>query len=122
MNRYILQPEDEIGVLPPGEEEAVIRVFCERTMVFFAVSQLESVTRQENVRTGSGPQTCLCLTGPDALLGERHEVFVPVSRGDYPAFERALRACAPAGLDFGAEAAFVPEACDHKGRRHPHEP
>ena len=58
MNHYVLQPEDEIGVLPPGEEEAVIRVFCERTMVFFAVSQLESVTRQENVRTGSGPQTC----------------------------------------------------------------
>jgi len=120
MNRYILQPEDEIGVLPPEEGESVIRVFCERTMVFFAVSQLESVTRQENVRTAFGPQTCLCFAGPDALLGERHEVFVPVSRPDYPAFERELRACAPAAIDFGAGAVFVPEACDHTGRRHSH--
>ena len=114
MNRYTLLPEDAISVLPPeGGDGAAIRIFCERTMIVFDAAQVESVSLQQAGKAGR----CLCFAAPDALLGARHEVFVPVSRPDYPAFLEGLRQYAPQ-LDLTAEAAFVPESCDHTNKRH----
>jgi hypothetical protein len=112
MNRYTLLPEDELRVLPPEDGEgAAIRLFCERTMILFEISQIASVSLQDAGRAGR----CLCFTAPDALLGGEHEVFVPVSRPDYAEFLADFKQYAPA-LDFSATAGFVPESCDHTGR------
>ena len=118
MNRYILQPEDSVELLPPEDGAgAAIRVFCERTMIFFDVSALESVCVLKNSRVSGGADDFYCFRGPDALLAERHEVLLPVSRPDAAAFWDALRRAVPE-LDCDAEEPFAPETCDHTGRRH----
>ena len=115
MNRYILQPEDTITVLPPEDgAEAAVQVFCERTMIVFPVSGIREVCLQKNVEPGLD---ALCLTAADGLFGKEYAVLVPTGRADYAAFLEALKRAAP-GLDVAKETEYVPERCDHKGHRH----
>ena len=115
MNRYVLQPEDTITVLPPEDgAEAAVQVFCERTMIVFPVSGIREICLQRNMEPG---RDALCLTAADGLFGKEYAVQVPTEREDYAAFLAALQAAAP-GLDFTKETEYIPERCDHRGARH----
>ena len=51
MKRYMLLPEDTIELLPQdGEAECAVSVFCERTLILFPCSKIESVSLLRNVR------------------------------------------------------------------------
>ena len=115
MNRYVLQPEDTIAMLPSEDgAEAAVQVFCERTMIVFPVSGIREVCLQKNVEPGLD---ALCLTAADGLFGKEYAISVPTEREDYSAFLTALQAAAP-GLDDMKETEYVPERCDHKGPHH----
>lgn len=114
MNRYILDAEDSIRVLPPQDgENAAIEVFCGRTMIFFDVSQLESACLAHGVEGGDA----LRFVGADTLLGAKHEVYVPLTRPDASVLREGLRQYAPQEI-WKDELQYVKEACDHKGPRH----
>ena len=116
MNRYILQAEDAIRLLH-DEDPASIELFCGRTMIFFHVSDLTDVCTVHGVPVDGVRTDAVCFTGPDALLGAVHRVFVPLSRPDAAPFWDALRSAAPAHLDFSATENYTPEQCGHDGRR-----
>lgn len=120
MNRYILTGEDTLRFLPPRDgEDAMLELTCGRTMIFFALPQIESGCLVRGTVTENGVCCALRLIAQDALLGERHELYIPSDRADYAAFVSALRAYAPT-LIAAESADFVPEACDHSGKRHAH--
>ena len=111
MNRYILDPEDTIRVLPPlADESAQIEIVCGRTMIYFDIASLESVCTAH----GLNGRDALRFIGTDALLGAKHEVYVPAARPDYAALRNALAECVPPEL-FGADMDYVRLQCDHKG-------
>lgn len=120
MNRYILTSEDALRVLPPrGEAEPMLEVTCGRTMIFFELSQIESLCLVRGTLTESGKTEALRLIARDALLGAAHELYIPTNRADYPVFFAQLREFAP-DLVLSPAADFVPESCDHTGKRHSH--
>lgn len=113
MNRYILDPDDAIRLLPPqAEESAQIEIVCGRTMIYFDAAALESICTAH----GLDGADALRFVGTDALLGAKHEVYVPSARPDYAAFRAALQEYAPPSL-FTADMDYVRAQCDHKGPR-----
>ena len=70
MKRYMLLPEDTIELLPQdGEAESAVSVFCERTLILFPCSKIESVSLLRNVREDRRkPEDCLCIRARDALF------------------------------------------------------
>lgn len=88
MNRYILDPEDAIHVLPPqAGESAQIEIVCGRTMIFFDIAALESVCTAHGLCGGDAVR----FVGADALLGAKHEVYVPSSRPERAPLCEALK-------------------------------
>ena len=116
MNRYILDPEDRIRVLPPHDgAEAALEVYSGRTVSFFDLSDIEAACISHGVTEAQGGDA-LRLVCTDALFGKKHELYVPTARADYPAFWDALRKAAPE-LTLGAEQTYVKETCNHDGKR-----
>ena len=108
MNRYILEPEDDIRA-----QEGAVSVFCGRSMIFFETAALERVWICRNVPVKDGLCGALAFQGPDALLGTRHQVLVPENRPDFAAFLQALRR---EGIPDELQTEdFSPERCDHNG-------
>lgn len=117
MNRYILEPEDSIRLLPPGNGDGgAVEVFCGRTMIFFELSRLEPLCLAHGVQGGDAMR----MVGTDALLGTKHELYIPADRADCAELLRALRRIAPELLS-ETEMTYVKETCDHTGKRHTHE-
>lgn len=116
MNRYILQPEDSIRLLPPESGEVgMIEVFCERTMIFFPLDTLAPLCLAHGVEGGDAYR----LLARDALLGAQHELYLPVAHSGCAPLLRALSAAAPALLT-GEEMDYVKLSCDHRGSKHAH--
>ncbi|MBQ1263938.1 MAG: hypothetical protein IIY04_00790, partial [Oscillospiraceae bacterium] len=70
MRRYILDAEDEICVLPPQDDDgAVIELFSQQRMMFFAVSTVGSVCMMKNTHVDREICDALCFTAADQLLG-----------------------------------------------------
>lgn len=113
MNRYILQPEDSVRLLPP--ERGMIEVFCERTIIFFPLETLSPLCLAHGVEGGDAYR----LLARDALLDTPHELYLPVAHGDCAPLLRALSTAAPALLT-DDEMDYVKQSCDHKGPKHPH--
>lgn len=117
MKEYVLLPEDTIEVLPEetGAEPAV-SVFCERTMIIFPCSDIESLKLLQRVtKDHKHPVDCLCFTAKDALFETRQAVLVPVTRPDYAAFCEALKAVRPELFEGLLVEAYVHETCDQTG-------
>ena len=76
MKRYMLLPEDTIELLPQdGEAESAVSVFCERTLILFPCSKIESVSLLRNVREDRRkPEDCLCICAHDALFDAPQEM------------------------------------------------
>lgn len=111
MNRYILDPGDAIRILPPqAGESAQIEIVCGRTMIFFDIAALESVCTAHGLCGGDAVR----FVGADALLGAKHEVYVPSSRPEHAPLCEALKKYAPPAV-FAPEMDYVRETCDHKG-------
>lgn len=118
MNRYILNPDDRIRVLPPQSgEPAMIELFCGRTMIFFELSAPLCACMAHGVPFDGGTGDALRFAGADTLLGAQHEVYVPAAHADFAAFSAALRQLAPE-LCAAPAMEYVKEACGHKGPRH----
>lgn len=121
MNRYILTSDDGIRILPPKDgESAMLEIVCDRTMIFFELEQIESAALTHDTLTDGGACDALRLIAPDALLGARHEIYIPCTRADFDAFFAQLRMYTPAALNLSATDEFVPERCNHNGKRHEH--
>lgn len=119
MNRYVLLPEDGVKVLPPQEDaEAALEIFCSRTMIFFALSEVEAVCLMHGVPDGRESIDALCLTATDRLLARKQMVLIPVDHPGYAQVLEELRRYAPQTLDFTKEAQYIPETCDHNGHHH----
>lgn len=119
MNKYILDPADQIRVLPPrGDEGALIELLCERTVIYFDLSQLEALCRMEQVPSENGSCTALCFRGPDILLGKKHQVCVPENRNDFQNFQTELFRYLTE-KDLPTEA-YIKDSCDQTGSHHRH--
>lgn len=117
MNRYILDAEDSIRLLPPENGEGgTVEVFCGRTIMFFELEAVEPLCLAHDVNGGDAMR----LAGTDALLGTKHELYIPTDRADCEVLLLALQRAAP-GLLTGTEMTYVKESCDHKGPKHVHE-
>lgn len=117
MNRYILDAEDSIRLLPPENGEGgAVEVFCGRTIMFFELDAVEPLCLAHGVNGGDAMR----LVGTDALLGTKQELYIPTDRADCEELLRALRCAAPRLLT-DAEMTYVKESCDHKGPKHVHE-
>ena len=78
MKRYMLLPEDTIELLPQdGEAESAVSVFCERTLILFPCSKIESVSLLRNVREDRRkPEDCLCIRALDGRDGAQVRIFL----------------------------------------------
>ena len=117
MKEYVLLPEDTIEVLPEESgAEAAVCVFCERTMIVFPCSEIESLKLLQRVtKDRRHPVDCLCFTAKDALFETRQAVLVPVTRQDYAAFCDALKAVRPELFEGLLVEAYIHETCDQTG-------
>ena len=109
MEEYILAPEDSARIV--GGE--MIELFCDRrTMIFFAVGQLETICRVTGLPLDGSQEEALRFTGPDSLMQKRYAVLVPQSHPDYAALRAALSETAE-------PQPYQKRMCDHTGpRRH----
>ncbi len=117
MKRYMLLPEDTIELLPQdGEAESAVSVFCERTLILFPCSKIESVLLLRNVREDRRkPEDCLCIRARDALFDTPQEVLVPIAGPDFTAFRAKLAAVRPELFTALSEREDVRETCDQTG-------
>lgn len=117
MKRYMLLPEDTIELLPQdGEAECAVSVFCERTLILFPCSKIESVLLLRNVREDRRkPEDCLCICAHDALFDAPQEVLVPIARPDFAAFRAKLAAVRLELFTALSEREDVRETCDQTG-------
>lgn len=117
MKEYLLLPEDTIELLPAENgAEAAVSVFCERTLIVFACSGVESLKLLQRVtKDHKHPVDCLCFTAKDALFETRQAVLVPVTRPDFEAFQTALKAVRPELFEGLCVEAYVHETCDQTG-------
>lgn len=117
MKRYMLLPEDTIELLPQdGEAESAVSVFCERTLILFPCSKIESVLLLRNVREDRRkPEDCLSIRARDALFDTPQEVLVPIARPDFAAFRAKLAAVRPELFTALSEREDVRETCDQTG-------
>ncbi|MBQ1263792.1 MAG: hypothetical protein IIY04_00035 [Oscillospiraceae bacterium] len=121
MRRYILDTEDEICVLPPQDDDgAVIELFSQQRMMFFAVSAVGSGCMMKNTIVDRAVCDALCFTAADQLLGRVYEIFVPTNRADFAKFLEDFKRYAPERLDFSREGIFAPNSCDQTGTHHRH--
>ena len=119
MNRYILQPEDSIRILPPQNDSgAAIELFSGRSMIFFDVQAVTSVCLLHGVIIDAQRSDAFCFEAPDKLLGILQQVLIPTEHPGASAFQEQLKRYAPDGLDFSAEADYLPPRCDHRGGHH----
>ena len=117
MKRYMLLPEDTIELLPQdGEAECAVSVFCERTLILFPCSKIESVLLLRNVREDRRkPEDCLCIRARDALFDTPQEVLVPIHRDAFEKFRAELAAVRPELFEQLPEHEDVRETCDQTG-------
>ena len=117
MKRYMLLPEDSIELLRAQDEtEAAVCVFCERTMILFPCSKIESASMQQRVTEDRlHPVDCMELLARDALFDTKQAVLIPVTRQDYPAFLQALEAECPALFENLPAKTYRKETCDQTG-------
>ena len=117
MKRYMLLPEDTIELLPQdGEAESAVSVFCERTLILFPCSKIESVSLLRNVREDRRkPEDCLCIRARDALFDTPQEVLVPIHRDGFEKFRAELAAVRPELFEQLPEQEDVRETCDQTG-------
>ena len=117
MKRYMLLPEDTIELLPQdGEAECAVSVFCERTLILFPCSKIESVSLLRNVREDRRkPEDCLCICARDALFDAPQEVLVPIHRDGFEKFRAELAAVRPELFTALSEREDVRETCDQTG-------
>lgn len=116
MNRYLLQPEDELRVLfAQNGAEAAVQIFCGRSMIFFPVSAITDLRLQKQIFEDGACFDALSFTAEDTLLRQAQTVLIPVIREDYEAFYAALRKAAPT-LPEPVETAYQPERCHHDGK------
>lgn len=117
MKRYMLLPEDTIELLPQdGKAESAVSVFCERTLILFPCSKIESVSLLRNVREDRRkPEDCLSIRARDALFDAPQEVLVPIARPDFAAFRAKLAAVRPELFTALSEREDVRETCDQTG-------
>ena len=118
MKRYMLLPEDTIELLPQdGEAECAVAVFCERTLILFPCSKIESVLLLRNVREDRRkPEDCLCIRAredvskrqvllsrcvPKRRWGAAVLLEIPCVRVDVPAAHRGTDCplCGRGGAD-----------------------
>lgn len=117
MKHYMLLPEDTIELLPQdGEAESAVSVFCERTLILFPCSKIESVSLLRNVREDRRkPEDCLCICAHDALFDAPQEVLVPIHRDGFEKFRAELAAVRPELFEQLPEQEDVRETCDQTG-------
>ena len=117
MKEYVLLPEDTIEVLPEESgAEAAVSIFCERTMILFPCSEIESLKLLRRVtKDQKHPVDCLCFTAKDALFETRQAVLVPITRQDYAAFCDALKAVRPELFEKLCAEPYIHETCDQTG-------
>ena len=124
MKRYMLLPEDSIEILPEdGEAESAVSVFCERTLIVFPCSKIETLSFVKNVTIDRRrPEDCMQIVARDALFDARQALLIPATRPDYASFTAALRALCPALFESFREQEYTPETCDQTGSHlHRHE-
>ena len=117
MKRYMLLPEDAVELLPEdGEAEQAVSVFCERTLILFPCSRIESAVLLKHVREDRRrPEDCLCIRARDALFDVPQELLIPVTRGAFAAFRAALAAARPELFEKLTEREDMRETCDQTG-------
>lgn len=118
MNEYILDPRDTLRILPPADgEPAMLELICERTMIFFDLPALEQAGWMDNVPAVNGPCRALCLTVADALLGAKHQIFIPENQSGFASFFASFAPHAPQFTELGS---YVKVTCDQTGSHHLH--
>lgn len=110
MKRYSLAPEDTLRCL-----NETIEIFCERSVVYFDVSDISEIRWLHRVSSGFPSGDALCLTAADSLFGQKQLVLIPLEHPDFPALLAQLRQHVPTLLEKAEEGEDAPPRCDQNG-------